>query len=162
MNTTTAPKEVVTNNTRLFRKIVRDHNERTGFKFTLPKDTDYSGQYAHPIHDDGTIIVTSQIDDHNEGIYATRVTIDGLRFQFSEEVNYERLKEVIKSEQFKYRSSVLDQLTKLRIELDGVISTLEYNVIDGAIADITREDAYDLAIRTAKELYRNSRNVPTN
>ena len=32
---TTAP---TTNNTRLFRKIVRDFNEKTGFKFELPKD----------------------------------------------------------------------------------------------------------------------------
>jgi hypothetical protein len=62
-----------TNNTRLFRKIVRDFNEKTGFKFELPKDTDYSGKYAHPIHDDGFIVMRAQIDDEKDLVYKREV-----------------------------------------------------------------------------------------
>jgi hypothetical protein len=148
-----------TNNTRLFRKIVRDFNEKTGFKFELPKDTDYSGKYAHPIHDDGFIVMRAQIDDEKDLVYKREVyginlKIDGVSLPIRQDETYQDLKKLISTEAFKYRLEAIKQLERLNLELKDRIENTKHQIFDETIKDIEREDNYDLAIKTAKTLYK--------
>ena len=150
--------EAKTDNLRFFRKIVRDYNKKTGFNFELPKDTDYSSKYAHPVHDDGTLVLRGQIDDDREQaptreIYGIQGSIDGVSMYTNIE-NYEELKKLIATEQCKYRLSAIKQLQKLADELVNKIEESKGVLFDETISDLEKEDNYDLAIRAAKTLYK--------
>ena len=151
-NMETTEKKV--DNTKIFKKIVRDHNAKTGFNFVLPKDTNYADKYAHPVHDDGVIKITSQMDEENNHIYALQVTIGTTNFRVDEEVTYQTLKDAMQTDEFKYRAGTLRQLQDLYKELGDVITLMTYNILDNALTDIQKEENYDLAVRTAKALYR--------
>lgn len=144
----------IKDNTRLFKKIVRDHNAKTGFSFVLPKDTDYTTKYAHPVHDDGVIKITSQTDDENKKLYALTATVDGCQFRIDEDTEYTALKEVIATDDFKYRLGALKQLKELNTEILDTINTLEYAVFTDTVTALQKEDTYDLVIRTARKLYK--------
>ena len=150
--------EVKTDNLRFFRKIVRDYNKKTGFNFELPKDTDYSGKYAHPVHDDGTLVLRGQIDDDRKNaiareIYGIQGSIDGVSMYIDIE-SYEEFKKLIATEQFKYRLSAITQLQKLADELTDRIQESKNALFNNTISDLEKEDNYDLAIKAAKTLYR--------
>lgn len=146
-------KEPELNNAKIFRKIVRDYNKKTGYNFVLPKDTDYSGKYAHPIHDDGVIRITSQISPDFDKIYALRIKIDNVYIR-TDDINYEELKKAMDTDAFKYRLGVLKQLHELRSEISDRINNTEYELLDEVFKDIEKEENYDLAVRTARALYR--------
>ncbi len=141
-------------NTKLFKKIVRDHNAKTGFSFVLPKDTDYTTKYAHPVHDDGVIKITSQTDDENKKLYAFTATVSDCVFRVDEDTEYATLKEVIATDDFKYRLGALKQLKDLYAELSDAINALEYSVFTDSVTAAQKEDTYDLVIRTARKLYK--------
>lgn len=149
--------EVKTDNLRFFRKIVRDYNKKTGFNFELPKDTDYSDKYAHPVHDDGTLVLSGQIDDGKNAIareiYGIQGSIDGVSMYIDIE-SYEEFKKLIATEQFKYRLSAIKQLQKLADELTDRIQESKDALFGDTISDLEKEDNYDLAIKAAKTLYR--------
>lgn len=142
------------NNTRLFKKIVRDHNAKTGFSFVLPKDTDYTTKYAHPVHDDGVIKITSQTDDENKKLYACTATVSDCQFRIDEDTEYTALKEAIATDDFKYRLGALKQLKELQLEVSDAINVLEYGVFTDTITALQKEDTYDLVVRTARKLYK--------
>lgn len=158
MTQDTAIVEAKTDNTKFFRKIVRDYNKKTGFSFELPKDTDYSSKYAHPVHDDGTLVLRGQIDDDRENaptreIYGITGSIDGVSMYINIE-NYEELKRLIATEQCKYRLTAIKQLQNLADELVNRIQESKDVLFDKTISDLEKEDNYDLAIKTAKTLYK--------
>jgi hypothetical protein len=144
----------IKDNTRLFKKIVRDHNAKTGFSFALPKDTDYTTKYAHPVHDDGVIKITSQTDDENKKLYAFTTTVSDCQFRIDEDTEYTALKEVIATDDFKYRLGALKQLKELNTEIINTINTLEHTVFTDTVTALQKEDSYDLVIRTARKLYK--------
>ncbi len=147
-------EEQPTDNTKLFKKIVRDHNAKTGFSFVLPKDTDYTSKYAHPVHDDGVIKITSQTDDENKKLYAFTATVSDCTLRIDEDTEYTTLKEVIATDDFKYRLGALKQLKELSSELADTINILEYTVFTDAVTDRQKEETYDLVVRTARKLYK--------
>lgn len=148
--------EEVKNNRALFRKIVRKHNEKYGYNFVLPKDTDYTSTYAHPVHEEDGLRITSQIDDTNDTVYAIRLTIDGVSFEtsYSKELTYDEIKKVISSDQFKQRLATLQQLRKLRDELNDHIQSIDGQLVEDSLTDIEKDEAYDLTTRTARAIYK--------
>lgn len=141
-------------NTKLFKKIVRDYNAKTGFSFALPKDTDYTTKYAHPVHNDGAMKITSQIDDENKYLYALIVTVDSCNFRVDKNIEYTQLKKVIATDDFKYRLGALKQLKELQSEISDAINMFEYSVFTDTITDLQKADTYDLIVRTARKLYK--------
>lgn len=146
--------EEVKNNLKLFRRIVREHNAKTGFSFVLPKDTDYTYQYAHPVHDDGVIKITSQIDDSNELVYGIRLQLNSTYVCISDDTTKEKLDSIMQTETFKYRVGVVKELDKLKYELDNLIHINQSQIFSDVLNDLEREDNYDTAIRAAKALYK--------
>lgn len=154
--------EITKNNTKLFRKIVRKFNEDYGYSFVLPKDTDYNSKYAHPVHDDGTTIITGQIDDDRDGeyIYGLQVKKDGVNIcsisPNHDGITYEKLVNLMHTEYFKYRLGVMTHLQDIQQKLSDYIDNVRSNIFDDTLHDIEREDSYDIAIQVAKELYKSS------
>lgn len=141
------------NNAKIFKKIVRDYNEKTGYNFVLPKDTDYTSQYAHPVHDDGVIKINSQISPNHAEIYALSIKIDSVTVR-TDRISYEELKKAMITDAFKYRLGVLKQLHELKVEISDRINNMEYELLDEVVKDIEKEENYDLAVRAARALYK--------
>lgn len=157
----TMEKEVKTpiNNTRKFRKIVRDFNEQYGYDFQLPKDTNYADKYAHPVHKDERLELSGQIDEDTERIYGISVKIDGTQLPhqyYSDFPLRDELLKVVTSDAFQERLKWVNILKDKRRELDDMIKELSSTIADDATADIQREEAYDLLISTAKALYKSN------
>lgn len=151
-----ATTEEKVNNLKVFRKLVRDHNEKTGFNFALPENTDYSSRYAHPVHDDGVFKIIAQIDDdavNNHGLYGVRAQIEGISVMIDEKATYEKLKQLTNSKSFKYRLGVQKGLVAVSKELEDKITLNKDRIFQDTITDIEKEENYDLAIRAAKVLY---------
>lgn len=155
--------KTVKNNTKLFRKIVREFNNKYGYNFVLPKDTDYSSKYAHPVHDDGNIVITGQIDDGDDEykfIYGLRVKKDNVNIcsispQY-DGVTYEKLLSLMNTKHFEYRLGTMKHLKDLKSKLIDHINLVENNILQDTLHDIEREDSYDIAIQVAKDLYKAS------
>ena len=154
-------------NTKLFHKIVRDFNKKTGYNFKLPEDTDYSSEYAHPIHDDGTIVITSQIDDNVEKPtyagedwvkepYALNIKIDGVSFYVDDFKSYDEMRSVMNNNHFKSRLNTAKEVINSIQALQKLLSELTDNLCTDSIKDIQKERAYDEMIRAAKLVYENS------
>lgn len=150
----------VKDNTRLFRKIVREFNKEYGYSFELPKDTDYSSKYAHPVHKEANLEITGQIDDEKDepyiyALYLKKDGIDVLNYSPRHDgMTYEKVKKLISTEQFKYRLGVVKHLEELAQELKGHINLTRSNLLEETLKDIEREDNYDMAVKVAKALYR--------
>lgn len=142
----------VKDNTKIFRKIVREHNARTGFTFTLPKDTDFKQNYAHPVFDDGQIKMRGQIDPTNTDIYGVEVTIDGVKTRLGDYTTYNQLQDSMVTKSFKYNLATLKLLTSLQDELDTAINEIRNKMFDLSLHDAEVEEHYDLALRTAREI----------
>lgn len=149
------------NNTKLFRQIVREFNEKTGFNFQLPKDADYSSKYAHPVHEEGNIRLRGQIDDNDgkpkptRSIYAISAQVEGVGFSVHD-INHEQFMKLLNHDVFKYKLGVLRQLKSLASELSGKINLVEASLTSDAVSDIEKEENYDLATKTARTLYKTS------
>ena len=154
-------------NTKLFHKIVRDFNNKTGYNFKLPNDTDYSGKYAHPIHDDGYLIITSQIDDDIEKPiyagenwvkepYALDAKIDGVSFYVDDIKSYDEMKSVINNHNFKTRLNTAKEVESSINALLNIMGELKNNLCVDAIKDIQKERIYDEMTRAARLVYENS------
>ena len=144
--------EEVEDNTKVFRKIVREHNAKTGFTFTLPKDTDFKSGYAHPVFDDGQVKMRGQIDPTNTDIYGIEVTIDGARARLGDHTTYKQLQASMETTSFKYNLATLKLLTGLQDELETAINEVSNNMFDLPLRDAEIEEHYDLALRTAREI----------
>ena len=150
-------------NTRLFHKIVRDFNNRTGYRFKLPEDTDYSSKYAHPVHDDGVVVITSQIDDDEKPDYADlnwkkepyalSISVDGVRFYADEFKSYGELKEVIDTKEFKTRLNAIKEINKTLRKLTDLHLSLTNSIVSDTIGDLQRERIYDEMTAAAKLVY---------
>ena len=151
-------------NTKLFHKIVRDFNKKTGFKFKLPEDTNYSGKYAHPVHDDGVILITSQIDDNVEKPtyasddwvkepYALRLKVDGVEFYGDSFKSYDKLKEVIATKEFNVRLNALKEIDKTLEKLQSLRQDLNGNLVENTMNDLRRERIYDEMTTAARLVY---------
>jgi hypothetical protein len=144
-------------NAKLFRKITKEHNSKTGFNFVFPVGANFSEEYAHPVHDDGVIVVTSQMDaTSNKCIYGLTVKVKDISFRIQEDLTYDVLKKAIATDDFNYRLGAIKQLRDLRDELESQISILENSIIDSTITAMAKEDTYDLTLRAAKQLYKDS------
>lgn len=147
-------------NTKLFRKIVREYNERTGFNFKLPKDTNYSSEYAHPVHEEGNMTISSQIDDSDgdptstRSLYALTCKVEKVSFRIPSETSYEDFKKIIDTDSFKYRIGILKQLYALYDEISDRIHLVSTSIIDDVVQDMEREENYDTILRAAKTLYK--------
>lgn len=151
-------------NTKLFHKIVRDFNKKTGFKFKLPEDTNYSSKYAHPVHDDGVILITSQIDDSVEKptyasddwvkeLYALSLKVDGVQFYADYFKSYDELKEVIATKEFNIRLSALKEINKTLEKLQSLHQDLSGNLVEDTMNDLRRERIYDEMTNAARLVY---------
>ena len=151
-------------NTKLFHKIVRDFNKKTGFKFKLPEDTNYSGKYAHPVHDDGVIRITSQIDDDVEKPsyagddwvkepYALSLKVDGIQFYADYFKSYDELKEMIATKEFSARLSALKEINKTLENLQSLRQDLSSNLVENTMNDLRRERIYDEMTNAARLVY---------
>lgn len=151
-------------NTKLFHKIVRDFNKKTGFKFKLPEDTNYSSKYAHPVHDDGVILITSQIDDSVEKPtyasddwvkepYALSLKVDGVQFYADYFKSYDELKEVIATKEFNIRLSALKEINKTLEKLQSLHQDLSGNLVEDTMNDLRRERIYDEMTNAARLVY---------
>lgn len=150
-------------NTRLFHKIVRDFNNRTGYKFKLPEDTDYSSRYAHPVHDDGVVVITSQIDDGEKPDYADidwkkepyalSISVDGVKFYADEFKSYDELKEVIDTKEFKARLNATKEVAKTLRKLTDLHLSLTSSIVSDTMSDLQRESIYDEMTASAKLVY---------
>lgn len=165
INQTTTSNKV--DNTKLFHKIVRDFNNKTGYNFKLPNDTDYSSKYAHPIHDDGNLVITSQIDDDIEKPtyagedwvkepYALNVKIDGVSFYLGDFKSYDEMKSVINSHYFKTRLNTAKEVASSINALQSIMSELTGSLCVDAMKDIQKERIYDEMTRAARLVYENS------
>ena len=154
-------------NTKLFHKIVRDFNKKTGYNFKLPDDTDYSSRYAHPIHDDGNLVITSQIDnnigkpiyageDWVKEPYALNVKIDGVSLYIDNLKSYDEMKSVMNNHNFKTRLNTVKEVEKSINALQSIMSELTGNLCLDAMKDIQKERIYDEMTRTARLVYENS------
>lgn len=154
-------------NTKLFHKIVRDFNNKTGYNFKLPDNTDYSSKYAHPIHDDGNIVITSQIDDdikkpsHADEDwvkepYALNVEIDGVSFYVNDFKSYDEMKAVMNNHNFKTRLNTAKEVANSINALQNIMNELTGNLCVDAIKDIQKERIYDDMTRAARLVYENS------
>lgn len=154
-------------NTKLFHKIVRDFNKKTGYNFRLPDDTDYSSKYAHPIHNDGNIVITSQIDDNIEKPtyagedwvkepYALNVKIDGVSFYVDNFRSYDEMQSVINNHNFQTRLNTAKEVAKLINALQNIMNELTGNLCVDAMKDIQKERIYDEMTRAARLVYENS------
>ena len=154
-------------NTKLFHKIVRDFNKKTGYNFKLPKDTDYGSKYAHPIHDDGTLVITSQIDDNIEKPtyaaedwvkepYALNAKIDGVSFYVDDFKSYDEIKSVINNHYFKARLNTAKEVANSINALQKIMQELTDNLCVDAMKDIQKERIYDEMTRAARLVYENS------
>lgn len=147
----------VKDNSKLFRKIVRDFNKEYGYSFKLPKDTDYSSKYAQPIHEADGVTITSQIDDDGQDrrIYAIRFKIDGVRVDVGYKTrHYSEILKMISTPQFEKRLASLKQLEQLATELYDQINTIQSNLMDDTITDIERDETYDTITRAARQIYK--------
>ena len=151
-------------NTKVFHKIVRDFNKKTGFKFKLPENTDYSGKYAHPVHDDGVILITSQIDDNVEKPtyagddwvkepYALSLKVDGVQFYGDHFKSYDELKEVIATKEFNIRLNALKEINKTLEKLQSLHQDLSGNLVENTMNDLRRERIYDEMTNAARLVY---------
>lgn len=150
-------------NTKLFHKIVRDFNKRTGYKFKLPEDTDYSSKYAHPVHDDGVVVITSQIDDsekpdyasldYKKEPYALSISVDGVKFYVDDFKSYDEMKEVIDSKEFKIRLNAIKEVQKTLRKLEDLDLSLTRSIVPDAMSDLQRERIYDEMTTAAKLVY---------
>ena len=151
-------------NTKLFHKIVRDFNKKTGFKFKLPEDTNYSSKYAHPVHDDGVILITSQIDDDVEKPtyasddwvkepYALSLKVDGVQFYADYFKSYDELKEVIATKEFNIRLNALKEINKTLEKLQSIHQDLSGNLVGDTMNDLRRERIYDEMTNAARLVY---------
>ena len=150
-------------NTKLFHKIVRDFNKKTGYKFKLPEDTDYSSKYAHPVHDDGVVVITSQIDDSEKPDYADlgwerepyalSISIDGVKFYADEFKTYDELKEVVGTQEFKTRLNAIKEVDKTLRKLTDLHLSLTRSIVSDAMTDLQRERIYDEMTTAAKLVY---------
>lgn len=154
-------------NTKLFHKIVRDFNNKTGYNFKLPNDTDYSSRYAHPIHDDGNIVITSQIDDdikkpsYADGDlvrepYALNVKIDGVSFYVDNIRSYDEMQSVINNHNFQTRLNTAKEVAKSINALQNIMEELTGNLCLDAMKDIQKERIFDDMTRAARLVYENS------
>lgn len=154
-------------NTKVFHKIVRDFNNKTGYNFKLPDDTDYSSKYAHPIHDDGNIVITSQIDDDIKKPsyagedwvkepYILNVKIDGVSFYVDDFKSYDEMQSVINDHNFQIRLNTVKEVAKSINALQNTMSELTNNLCLGAMKDIQKERIYDDMTRAARLVYENS------
>lgn len=154
-------------NTKLFHKIVRDFNNKTGYNFKLPDDTDYSSKYAHPIHDDGNIVITSQIDDdmkepsYADGDwvkepYALNVKIDGVSFYVDNFRSYDEMKSAINNHNFQTRLNTVKEVAKSINALQNTMNELTGSLCLDAMEDIQKERIYDDMTRAARLVYENS------
>lgn len=147
----------VKDNSKLFRKIVRDFNKEYGYSFKLPKDTDYSSKYAHPVHEADGIKITSQIDDSNKSVYAMRFVIDGIEVYLGyRDREHADILKAVRSPQFEQRLMALRQLRTLSEELASIINTIQQNIMDDTITDIERDETYDTITRAARQIYKDS------
>lgn len=154
----------VKDNTELFHKIVRDFNKKTGFKFKLPEDTNYSHKYAHPVHDDGVILITSQIDDNVEKPtyagddwvkepYALSLKVDGVQFDGGNFKSYDELKEVIATKEFSVRLNALKEINKTLEKLQSLQQDLSGKLVENTMNDLRRERIYDEMTNAARLVY---------
>mgnify|MGYP000904671964 CR=1 FL=1 len=153
-------------NTKLFHKIVRDFNKKTGYNFKLPKDTDYNNKYAHPVHDDGDLVITSQIDDNVKPTYAgedwvkepyaLNAKIDGVSFYVDDFKSYDEIKSVINNHYFKARLNTAKEVANSINALQKIMQELTDNLCVDAMKDIQKERIYDEMTRAARLVYENS------
>lgn len=154
-------------NTKVFHKIVRDFNNKTGYNFKLPDNTDYSSRYAHPIHDDGNIVITSQIDDDIKKPsyagedwvkepYALNVKIDGVSFYVDDFKSYDEMQSVMNDHNFQIRLNTVKEVAKSINALQNIMSELMNNLCSDAMKDIQKERIYDDMTRAARLVYENS------
>lgn len=146
--------EAAVDNSKLFRKIVRDFNESRGFNFKLPKDTDFSSQYAHPVHEDEHFKITSQTDDKNVKLYALRIERDGFIFELPDEMSYEQLLTTYRSDAFKQRMSYANVLNSLHQDLSEKLQQMKYDIFEQAMKDSEIDELYDTITTTARTLYK--------
>lgn len=147
----------VKDNSKLFMKIVRDFNKEYGYSFKLPKDTDYSSKYAHPVHEADGVTITSQIDDDDSGhsVYALRYKIDGIDIDLGYKTkHYSEILKMIAAPQFERRLAVLKQLKQLATELHDQINTIQSNLMDETISEVERDETYDTITRAARQIYK--------
>jgi hypothetical protein len=141
-------------NTKLFHKIVRDFNKKTGYNFRLPDDTDYSSKYAHPIHDDGELVITSQIDDGIEKPeyasedwvkepYAFNVKTNDASLYADDIKSYDEMKSIMNNHNFKARLNTVKEVAKSMNALQDIMYELHHNIYTEAIKDIQKERIYD-------------------
>lgn len=153
-------------NTKLFHKIVRDFNKKTGYNFRLPDDTNYNNKYAHPVHDDGNLVITSQIDnsvkptyageDWVKEPYALNVKIDGVSFYVDDFKSYDEMKLVINDNNFKTRLNTAKEVANSINALQKIMKELTDNLCVDAMKDIQKERIYDEMTRAARLVYENS------
>lgn len=156
-----AEKDTEQNNSALFRKKVREYNKETGFNFTLPKDTDYTSRYAHPIHEEGMIKVTGQIDtdDDDNKIYGLQVNVEGVGGVYlntlkGDEMTPELLKKALAYDSFKDRCEHIKQMKALREELQEKIDITMQYIFTDSIRDMEKEEKYDIVSQVARRLYK--------
>jgi hypothetical protein len=143
-------------NRKLFNKIVRNFNAEHGYSFKLPEDTDFTQQYAHPVHEDAAFKITSQIDDHhNKDIYALTVQMKNTEATFHcPDISYEQLMGIFNTDAFKVRLSALIQLRELSKELCEQEHRVLESIVEESISDREREETYDTIMLVARKLYR--------
>jgi hypothetical protein len=142
-----------------FKRLVREHNEKTGFAFTLnelnPND-DY--KYAHATHSDDQYRITCQLDTENDFVY-------GLSLELTDTVAYiaiehdltkTRMDEVIRSDAFRRRVSALTMLNDLETRIRDERQRLTDNLITDSITETELQDAYDTISTAARRLLRPS------
>lgn len=151
-------KEIVNDNTELFRKIVRDFNNKYGYNFKLPSDTDYCSDYAHPIHKETYFELSGQISEGFDDIYGIQLTIGGAD-TYIRDIMYKDLIDALGSENFKWRISALKQLIELSKNLDNLINTTKLDLLSNTVSDLEKESIYDMSIEVAKTLYKNSQSL---
>ena len=144
--------------------MVRDFNKKTGYKFKLPENTDYSSRYAHPVHDDGIIFITSQIDDNVEKPtyasddwvkepYALSPKVNGVQFYADNFKSYDELKEVIATKEFSVRLNALKEINKTLEKLKNLQQDLSGNLVENTMDDLRRERIYDEMTTAARLTY---------
>ena len=155
-NTKTTEAPVLTREQR-FRKIVADHNKKTGFDFTLDeldKREDY--KYAHATCLGKTYNITCQMDKNSEFMYALYITFEGAprAMYLPDGMTKKQLHEVMKSDAFRTRTGALKMLIDLQERLDKEMNTLQQNIFDDSLNEMEKQDTYDTITLTARKLLR--------
>lgn len=145
--------ETKVDNSKHFRKVVRDFNTKTGFTFKLTDKT-VSDKYAHAVHEDAKFSLKGQLDPDTDYIYGIDVKVEDLSFDLGRDTTREDLLKILQTDAFKWRLANIKILQDLAREIGDRVNLMKYDLLSDSVKEIEKDETYDLITRTARKLYK--------